>query len=71
MKLKYYKDDDILVMNLSQSTIDYAEESNGVVVHFDEKDRPVRVEVLDARRFLKEESRVLPEEMKEEYFAVA
>lgn len=69
MKVKYYKEDDILVLKLSEKPIDYAEESNWVIVHFDESKEPVRIEILDASRFLKEESRVLPREIKDKYFA--
>lgn len=69
MKLKYYKEDDILVIKLSNKPIDYAEESNWVVVHFDKDDKPVRVEILDAKRFLSEESKILPKDIKETYFS--
>ena len=71
MKLKYYKDDDILVMKLSDNPIDYAHESNMVIVHFDKNDKPVRLEILDATRFLKEESKALPHQIKQDYFATA
>ena len=69
--MKYYQEDDVLVFKLSQAPIDYAEEVNGVVIHFDKQNRPVRMEVLEATKFLEEEGRVLPSEVKQEYFAVA
>lgn len=68
MKVKYYKKDDILVLKLSDKPIDYAEESNWVIVHFDKNKEPVRIEILDASRFLKEEGKVLPREVKDKYF---
>jgi len=69
MKLKYYKEDDILVIKFSEKPIAYAEESNWIIVHFDQNDKPVRIEILDANRFLKEQSRVLPKEIKKAYFS--
>lgn len=68
MKIKYYTEDDILVLKLSNNPIDYAEESNWIIIHYDEKKDPVRIEILDASRFLKEESKALPLEIKEKYF---
>ncbi|HLB60039.1 MAG TPA: DUF2283 domain-containing protein [Patescibacteria group bacterium] len=56
-------------MKLSDRPIDYAQESNWVIVHFDKENEPVRIEILDARRFLKEEKRVLPLSLQKEYFS--
>ena len=70
MKVKYYKEDDILVVKLSDKPIDYAHESNWVIVHFDQNHKPVRIEILDAQRFLSEESKALPFDIKEKYFPV-
>ena len=69
MKVKYYKNDDILVIKLSNKAIDHAEESDETIVHFDTKKKPVRIEVLDAHRFLKAQSKALPVMVKKEYFA--
>ncbi len=71
MKIKYYKEDDILVLKLSSKPIDFAEESDWIIIHYDEKKDPVRIEILDASRFLKEESKALPFELKEKYFTTA
>lgn len=71
MKVKYYKKDDIMVLKLSDKPIDYAEESNWVIVHYDENKEPVRIEILEASRFLKEESRVLPRDIKDKFFVSA
>ena len=69
MKVKYYREDDILVIKLSNKPIDYAEESDWIIVHYDEHKDPVRIEMLDASRFLKEQSRALPQEIIKKYFA--
>ena len=69
MKLTYYDEDDILVMKLSDMPIDYAIETNWVIVHFDQADRPVRIEILDANRFFKEEKKAVPQSILHQYFA--
>ena len=53
MKAKYYKTDDILVFKLSQEPIDTGEQYGSVIVEYDVKNRPVRIEILDASKFLK------------------
>lgn len=58
MKLKYYRDDNILVIKLSSVPYDYAEKQGDFVVHFSKDNKPVRIEVLNARQFLKETSAV-------------
>lgn len=68
MKIKYFDKDDILVLNLSNKPVDYAEESNWVVVNFDSQRQPVSIEILDASRFLAEQGRVLPDNIKQKYF---
>lgn len=68
MKIKYFDKDDILVLNLSDKPVDYAEESNWVVVNFDSQRQPVSIEILDANRFLAEQGRVLPDSIKQKYF---
>ena len=68
MKIKYYKEDDILVLQLRNVSYDYAEMEGNFVVHFSKDKKPVRIEVLNASKFLKAESKALPREIKELYF---
>ena len=68
MKIKYYKEDDILVFQLSPASYDYAEMEGDFIVHFTKDEKPVRIEVLNARNFLKKESQALPRDIKQEYF---
>lgn len=68
MKIKYYKEDDILVFQLSSASYDYAEMEGDFVVHFTKDKKPVRIEVLGARNFFKQESLALPADIKQEYF---
>jgi uncharacterized protein YuzE len=52
MKIQYNRDDDALLIHLREGTIDYAEESEGIIVHFTEDHKPVLLEVLDASDWL-------------------
>lgn len=52
MKVQYNRENDVLTIHLSEGTIDHAEETDGVIVHFSPDDHPVLLEVLDASEFL-------------------
>ncbi len=69
MKIKYNKKDDVLMIELNQKPIDYAEQSGDLIVHFSPKREAVLLEILDASKFLKETSTVLPSEVKQQMFA--
>lgn len=69
MKVKYYKEDNILVFKLSDKPYYYAEIEGDFVVHFTKDQKPVRIEILDARSFLKEASKALPKETRTKYFS--
>ena len=71
MKVKYYPDDDILVLKLSNELYDHAEMQGNFVVHFTKDKRPVRIEVLQASKFFEEEAEALPPYIKEKYFITA
>ena len=51
-KIRYSKDVDALLVELSQEPIDYAEESGQLIVHFTKAGEPVLLEILNARDFL-------------------
>ena len=51
-RIKYSKDVDILVIELSKKKIDYAGESGQIIIHFTKKGEPVILEIQDARNFL-------------------
>ena len=67
-KFDYEKEDDVLNIWLSQNKIDYAEQAGDVVMHFSKNNKPVYIEVLDASKFLRAQSRVLPKELKQSVF---
>jgi len=51
-KVRYSKDVDALLVELSKEPVDYAEESGQFIIHFSKKGEPVLLEILDAREFL-------------------
>jgi len=52
MKVRYNRKEDILVLELSKSAIDHAEESGPIIAHFSRGDRLVLLEILEASDFL-------------------
>ncbi len=52
MKVEYSSKEDILMYEVSDEPIDYAEEMDSVIVHFTKSGKPVLLEILDARKFL-------------------
>jgi uncharacterized protein YuzE len=58
MRVRYSRDEDILIIELSDEKIDHAEEMGSIIIHFTENNRPVMLEILDASRFIAEISRV-------------
>jgi len=67
-KIRYNKDVDALLVELSSQPVDHAEESGQFIVHFSKMAKPVLLEILDAREFvlgslsslLKETEAILP-----------
>ncbi len=51
-KIKYSKDVDALLIELSDRKIDYAEEVGQMIIHFSKDGEPVLLEILDAKDFL-------------------
>ena len=66
MRVRYDKDEDILMIELNSKSIDYAEQSGDLIVHFSPAREAVLIEVLSASKFLKQASKSLPQEIKEE-----
>jgi uncharacterized protein YuzE len=52
LKVEYSSDEDILMYEVSDEPIDYAEEMDSVIVHFTKEGKPVLLEILDASKFL-------------------
>lgn len=51
-KIKYSKDVDALLIELSDKKIDYAEEEEQMIIHFSKDGEPVLLEILDAKDFI-------------------
>ena len=51
-KIRYSKDVDALLIELSDKQIDYAEEEGQIIVHFSKDGEPVLLEILDAKDFI-------------------
>ena len=54
MKIRYSKNEDILIIELSNEKIDYAEEKGPIIIHFSHDKKPVLLEILGASEFLSE-----------------
>ncbi|MBI4059193.1 DUF2283 domain-containing protein [Candidatus Microgenomates bacterium] len=59
MKVKYYKKDDLLVIELSRKPFDDAEMEGDFIVHYSKDKEPVSIEVLNASKFLKATSKAV------------
>ncbi|MDQ3019496.1 MAG: DUF2283 domain-containing protein [Bacteroidota bacterium] len=51
-KVKYSKDVDALIIELSDKKIDYAEDKGNIIIHYSIEDEPVLLEIFDAKEFL-------------------
>ncbi|CAG1005516.1 MAG: hypothetical protein MPEBLZ_03991 [Candidatus Methanoperedens nitroreducens] len=58
MKISYNRKNDILIYEVSEEPIDYAQEVGPIIVHFSKKGKPVLMEILDASEFLAETSKI-------------
>jgi len=58
MKVSYNRADDVLLLEVSDEGIEYAEEVGPLIIHFTKAGKPVLVEILDASDVLTELTRV-------------
>ena len=70
MNVKYYKEDDLLVLKLSKKPFKVAEKLGSFIVHYDIEKQPVLVEILNASKWLKATSKALPKSMIKSIFSV-
>lgn len=66
MRYKYDKESDVLAVTISKKPFDYAQEMGDFIVHFDKKNKPVYVEILNAHKFLTKATTILPKSSQEE-----
>ena len=58
MKIKYNRDADVLTLEISDKSIDHAEEAVSMIIHLTEDNKPVIIEILDASEFLTDITRI-------------
>ncbi len=51
-KIRYSKDVDVLLIELSNKPIDYAEKEGQMIIHFAKGGEPVLLEILEAKDFI-------------------
>lgn len=51
-KIRYSKDVDALLIELSDKQIDHAEEEGQMIIHFSKDGEPVLLEIFDAKDFI-------------------
>lgn len=54
MKIKYDMDADITIIEVSDESVDYAEEAENIITHFSKDGKPLILEILDFKDFLDE-----------------
>ena len=70
MSTKYYREDDLLVIEFSRRRFKTAEKVGSFIIHYDSKREPVLLEILNASRLLRQASKAIPKEVKSKIFAV-
>jgi len=63
MKISYNREQDILMYEVSDEPIDYADEVGPIIIHFSKKGKPILMEILDASEFIAETTRVTMKSM--------
>ena len=58
MKISYNREQDILLVEMSEEPIDHAEEMGPMIVHFTKDFRPVLLEILDASDFVSQLTKI-------------
>lgn len=60
MDYKYDPESNVLSVTISKRPFDYAEEMGDIIVHFDKKNKPVYIEILNANTFITKAITVFP-----------
>ncbi|NKQ37996.1 MAG: DUF2283 domain-containing protein [Methanosarcinales archaeon] len=59
MKLHYSQKEDILMYEVGDGKIDYAEEMGSIIVHFNKQGKPLLIEILNASEFITQATKFL------------
>lgn len=60
MKARYFPEDDLLVLRISDQPYQEAEKIGQFILHYSKEGEPVMLEILHAAKFLKETTEALP-----------
>ena len=71
MKIKYYKKDDILVMNFYTKNVEDSFEVENAILEVDKNNHPVSLEILHASKFFNLTAKELPDEVKQRFFSIS
>jgi len=58
MKVSYNRESDVLLIQVSEAKVDYAEEMGPIIVHFTKDGKPVLLEILDASEVIAEVTKI-------------
>jgi len=58
MKVSYNRESDVLMIQVSEAKVDYAEEMGPIIVHFTKDGKPVLLEILDASEVISEVAKI-------------
>lgn len=68
MKVRYDKNEDVLIIQLAKKKIDDAYEKDNMIVHVTQDREPVLLEIFDATKFLMDLNKTLPSKTKSTVF---
>ena len=69
MKFRYDKKDDVMLVWLSKSKVYHAEQSKSMILHYSKDGKLVLMEILNASKFIKEASDLLPSNLKQSIYS--
>lgn len=66
MKVKYHEDADLLSFRISGQPYKYARQTGDFIVHYTADKEPVLIEIVNASKFLKDTTMMLPKKVQQE-----
>lgn len=69
MKIKYYEDADLLSLRISQEPYKFARQTGDLIVHYTEDKEPVLIEIVNAAKFLKNTTRLIPKKIQKQIWS--
>jgi len=70
MRIGYDRGADILMIEISDEDVDYAEEAGPMIIHFSKNGKPVLIEISDASEFLAEIMKISMKARSKEFIEV-